>query len=140
VVDEPAVEVPVDSAPDTTAPAAPTADTTETSFAAPAVALEIPASAVPNDSSLTNPQAVTESSPNIAPEATREVPGASATTTNDATLEISAKQTAGNETAGATSGSLPMTGAMSLLVVGLAASLLAAGWLVIAGRRRKVVA
>jgi LPXTG-motif cell wall-anchored protein len=45
-----------------------------------------------------------------------------------------------DEAAPSTSERLPMTGASSLLVVGLAASLLAAGWLVIAGRRRKVVA
>ena len=45
-----------------------------------------------------------------------------------------------DEAAPSTSERLPMTGASSLFVVGLAASLLAAGWLVIAGRRRKVVA
>ena len=58
-----------------------------------------------------------------APEFAREVVDAPATTTSDAALEI-----AGNATANATSGSLPMTGASSLVALGLAASLLAAGW------------
>ena len=70
-----------------------------------------------------------------APEFAREVVDAPATTTSDAALEI-----AGNATANATSGSLPMTGASSLVALGLAASLLAAGWLIIAGRRRNEVA
>ena len=88
---------------------------------------------------------VTETSPIIAPEVTREVPEASATTTSDAALEISPNQIsaleiADNEIASATSGSLPMTGAMSLLMIGLAASLLAAGWFVFAARRRHDVA
>ena len=140
MVDEPAVEVPVDSAPDTTAPAAHTADMTPPSFVAPVVALEIPASAGPNDSSLTNPQAVTETSPIIAPDVTREVPEASATTTSDAANQIVGNETADNEIASATSDTLPTTGAMSLLMIGLAASLLAAGWFVFAARRRHDVA
>ena len=109
---------------------------TPTSFVAPVVALEIPASAGPNDSSLTNPQAVTETSPIIAPDVTREVPEASATTTSDAANQIVGNETADNEIASATSGGLPTTGAMSLLMIGLAASLLAAGWFVFAARRR----
>ena len=140
VVDEPAVVVPVDSTPDTTV----------TSIETPAVARENPASAATtessptNDSSLANPQVTTETGSAIdvqpqvviaAPEFAREVADAPATTTSDAALEI-----AGSETANATSGSLPMTGASSLVALGLAASLLAAGWLIIAGRRRNEVA
>ena len=140
VVDEPAVVVPVDSTPDTTV----------TSIETPAVARENPASAattessLTNDSSLANPQVTTETGSAIdvqpqvviaAPEFAREVADAPATTTSDAALEI-----AGNATEIATSGSLPMTGASSLVALGLAASLLAAGWLIIAGRRRNEVA
>jgi LPXTG-motif cell wall-anchored protein len=127
VVDEPVVEVPVGSTPDTTTP-----DTTVASFETPAVALEIPANAAPNDSRLTNPQVATETSPVSAPEVAREVAEGPATTTSDSTLEI-----AGNENASATSSSLPMTGASGLALLGLAASLLVAGWLVIAGRRKR---
>ena len=134
VVDEPAVVVPVDSTPDTTV----------TSIEIPAVARENPASAATTDSRLTNPQVTTETGSAIdvqpqvviaAPEFAREVADAPATTTSDAALEI-----AGNATEIATSGSLPMTGASSLVALGLAASLLAAGWLIIAGRRRNEVA
>ena len=123
---EPVAEVPVDSAPDTTAPAAPAPDTIVTRTATPALTLEVPATAAP-----------TQTSPVAAPEVVRDVAESSATPTNDATLEIS-----GNETASPASGSLPMTGASSFIVLGLAASLLAAGWLAIVGRRRnrKVVA
>ena len=123
---EPIAEVPVDSAPDTTAPAAPAPDTIVTRTATPALTLEVPATAAP-----------TQTSPVAAPEVVRDVAESSATPTNDATLEIS-----GNETASPASGSLPMTGASSFIVLGLAASLLAAGWLAIVGRRRnrKVVA
>jgi LPXTG-motif cell wall-anchored protein len=45
-----------------------------------------------------------------------------------------------DEAAPSTSERLPMTGAMSLLMIGLAASLLAAGWFVFAARRRHDVA
>jgi len=123
---EPIAEVPVDSAPDTTAPAAPAPDTIVTRTATPALTLEVPATAAP-----------TQTSPVAAPEVVRDVAESSATPTNDATLEISS-----NETASPASGSLPMTGASSFIVLGLAASLLAAGWLAIVGRRRnrKVVA
>jgi LPXTG-motif cell wall-anchored protein len=123
---EPVAEVPVDSAPDTTAPAAPAPDTIVTRTATPAFTLEVPATAAP-----------TQTSPVAAPEVIRDVAESSATPTNDATLEISS-----NETASPASGSLPMTGASSFIVLGLAASLLAAGWLAIVGRRRnrKVVA
>ena len=123
---EPIAEVPVDSAPDTTAPAAPAPDTIVTRTATPAFTLEVPTTAAP-----------TQTSPVAAPEVVRDVAESSATPTNDATLEIS-----GNETASPASGSLPMTGASSFIVLGLAASLLAAGWLAIVGRRRnrKVVA
>ncbi len=123
---EPVAEVPVDSAPDTTAPAAPAPDTIVTRTATPALTLEVPATASP-----------TQTSPVAAPEVIRDVAESSATPTNDATLEISS-----NETASPASGSLPMTGASSFIVLGLAASLLAAGWLAIVGRRRnrKVVA
>jgi LPXTG-motif cell wall-anchored protein len=121
---EPIAEVPVDSAPDTTAPAAPAPDTIVTRTATPAFTLEVPTTAAP-----------TQTSPVAAPEVIRDIAESSATPTNDATLEISS-----NETASPASGSLPMTGASSFIVLGLAASLLAAGWLVIAGRRRKVVA
>jgi LPXTG-motif cell wall-anchored protein len=123
---EPVAEVPVDSAPDTTAPAAPAPDTIVTRTATPAFTLEVPATAAP-----------TQTSPVVAPEVIRDVAESSATPTNDATLEISS-----NETASPASGSLPMTGASSFIVLGLAASLLAAGWLAIVGRRRnrKVVA
>ena len=123
---EPIAEVPVDSAPDTTAPAAPAPDTIVTRTATPAFTLEVPATAAP-------PQ----TSPVAAPEVIRDIAESSATPTNDATLEISS-----NETASPASGSLPMTGASSFIVLGLAASLLAAGWLAIVGRRRnrKVVA
>jgi len=123
---EPVAEVLVDSAPDTTAPAAPAPDTIVTRTATPALTLEVPATAAP-----------TQTSPVAAPEVVRDVAESSATPTNDATLEIS-----GNETASPASGSLPMTGASSFIVLGLAASLLAAGWLAIVGRRRnrKVVA
>jgi len=123
---EPIAEVPVDSAPDTTAPAAPAPDTIVTRTATPAFTLEVPATAAP-----------TQTSPVAAPEVIRDVAESSATPTNDATLEISS-----NETASPASGSLPMTGASSFIVLGLAASLLAAGWLAIVGRRRnrKVVA
>ena len=123
---EPIAEVPVDSAPDTTAPAAPAPDTIVTRTATPALTLEVPATAAP-----------TQTSPVAAPEVIRDVAESSATPTNDATLEISS-----NETASPASGSLPMTGASSFIVLGLAASLLAAGWLAIVGRRRnrKVVA
>ena len=115
VVDEAAVEVPVDSTPDAPAP-----DSTGTSFDIQDVAREIPAGAATTDSSLTNPQVVTETSSVIATDIAPEV--------------------AGGETASATSGRLPMTGASSLVAVGLATSLLAAGWLIIAGRRRNEVA
>ena len=140
VVDEPAVEVPVDSTPD-----APVPDTTVTSIGTPAVAREIPASDATTDSSLTNPQAVTETSSDIAPEFNREVADAPATSNRDAapeiaTLEIATLEIAGNATEIATSGRLPMTGASRLVALGLAASLLAAGWLIIAGRRRNEVA
>ena len=123
---EPIAEVPVDSAPDTTAPAAPAPDTIVTRTATPALTLEVPATAAP-----------TQTSPVAAPEVIRDIAESSATPTNDATLEISS-----NETASPASGSLPMTGASSFIVLGLAASLLAAGWLAIVGRRRnrKVVA
>ena len=126
VAGEPVAEVPVDSAPDTTAPAAPAPDTIVTRTATPALTLEVPATAAP-----------TQTSPVAAPEVIRDVAESSATPTNDATLEISS-----NETASPASGSLPMTGASSFIVLGLAASLLAAGWLAIVGRRRnrKVVA
>jgi len=132
VVDEPAVEVPVGSTPDAPAP-----DTTVASFDTPAVALEVPASAAPNDSSLTNPQVVTETNPVSAPDVAGEVAEDPATTTSDATPEIAGNQIASNETATATSGRLPMTGMSSLVLLGLAASLLVAGWLVIAGRRKR---
>ena len=123
---EPVAEVPVDSAPDTTAPAAPAPDTIVTRTATPAFTLEVPTTAAP-----------TQTSPVAAPEVIRDIAESSATPTNDATLEISS-----NETASPASGSLPMTGASSFIVLGLAASLLAAGWLAIVGRRRnrKVVA
>ena len=126
VADEPVAEIPVDSAPDTTAPAAPAPDTIVTRTVTPALTLEVPATAAP-----------TQTSPVAAPEVIRDVAESSATPTNDATLEISS-----NETASPASGSLPMTGASSFIVLGLAASLLAAGWLAIVGRRRnrKVVA
>ena len=124
VAGEPVAEVPVDSAPDTTAPAAPAPDTIVTRTATPALTLEVPATAAP-----------TQTSPVAAPEVVRDVAESSATPTNDATLEIS-----GNETASPASGSLPMTGASNFIVLGLAASLLAAGWLIIAGRRRNEVA
>jgi len=137
VISVPVGDLPVDSTPDTTAPDTTTPDTTVVSFESPAVARVIPASAAPNDSSLTNPQVVTETSPVSAPEVTREVTEAPATTTNDATLEIAGNQIAGNETATATSGRLPMTGMSSLVLLGLATSLLVAGWLVIAGRRKR---
>ena len=123
---EPIAEVPVDSAPDTTAPAAPAPDTIVTRTATPAFTLEVPTTAAP-----------TQTSPVAAPEVIRDIAESSATPTNDATLEISS-----NETASPASGSLPMTGASSFIVLSLAASLLAAGWLAIVGRRRnrKVVA
>jgi len=123
---EPVAEVPVDSAPDTTAPAAPAPDTIVTRTATPAFTLEVPTTAAP-----------TQTSPVAAPEVIRDIAESSATPTNDATLEISS-----NETASPASGSLPMTGASNFIVLGLAASLLAAGWLAIVGRRRnrKVVA
>jgi len=126
VAGEPVAEVPVDSAPDTTAPAAPAPDTIVTRTATPALTLEVPAIVAP-----------TQTSPVAAPEVIRDVAESSATPTNEATLEISS-----NETASPASGSLPMTGASSFIVLGLAASLLAAGWLAIVGRRRnrKVVA
>ena len=62
------------------------------------------------------------------------------TTRSDAVPEITAPEIAGNATEIATSGRLPMTGASRLVALGLAASLLAAGWLIIAGRRRNEVA
>ena len=125
-LDVPVAEVLVDSAPDTTAPAAPAPDTIVTRTATPALTLEVPATNAP-----------TQTSPVAAPEVIRDVAESSATPTNEATLEISS-----NETASPASGSLPMTGASILIVLGLAASLLAAGWLAIVGRRRnrKVVA
>jgi LPXTG-motif cell wall-anchored protein len=73
----------------------------------------------------------------VVPEAIREVTAAPAGDTSEVAPEMSSTESA---TAPSTSGNLPMTGASSLFVVGLAASLLAAGRLVIAGRRRKVVA
>jgi len=139
VVDEPAVVVRVDSTPDTRV----------TDIETPAVAREIPASAVTTESSPSNPQVATETDlaidvqPQVviaAPEFAREVADAPATTTSAAAPEIAALEIAGNATEIATSGSLPMTGASSLVALGLAASLLAAGWLIIAGRRRNEVA
>jgi LPXTG-motif cell wall-anchored protein len=73
----------------------------------------------------------------VEPEAIREVTAAPAGDTSEVAPEMSSTESA---TAPSTLGNLPMTGASGLLVVGLATSLLAAGWLVIAGRRRKVVA
>jgi LPXTG-motif cell wall-anchored protein len=144
VVAEPASEVPVDSTlagPDTSTP-----DTTVASFVTPADALEIPVVAAPTVLRVASPTVilVTDRTANpqsqsvvVVPEAIREVTAAPAGDTSEVAPEMSSTESA---TAPSTSGNLPMTGASSLFVVGLAASLLAAGWLVIAGRRRKVVA
>ena len=56
------------------------------------------------------------------------------TLTQDA--EATAIAVAASETVTSQAGSLAMTGAMSLVMIGLAASLFAAGWFVIAARRR----
>jgi LPXTG-motif cell wall-anchored protein len=57
------------------------------------------------------------------------------TLTQDA--EATAIAVAASETVTSQAGSLALTGAMSLVMIGLAASLFAAGWFVIAARRRR---
>ena len=72
----------------------------------------------------------------IQPQIVVEVPGVTGEPTTSPSLAGTVEAEATQQTAPSTSSSLPMTGASAMAVLGLAASLLAAGWLVIAGRRR----
>jgi LPXTG-motif cell wall-anchored protein len=162
----PVSETPVDSAPESSVPDT-TVSTSEPTIENPAIVLEIPAVASPSDFRVTNPAVVptaepisaspTSTSPTTAnpisnspisnspaatiqPQIVDEVPEVAGDPTTNPLISGTVEAEATQLTAPSTSERLPMTGASSLLVVGLAASLLAAGWLVIAGRRRKVVA
>ena len=154
VVNEPTVDIPVDStpdtivpdttAPDTTAPDATAPDTMVARFSAPAVALEIPAGSAPIETPVTSPE-VAPAADQIAalpsaPMQPQIVAAASGTARDAASTQLLTpvvETETTQKTVPSTSGNLPMTGASGLALLGLAASLLVAGWLVIAGRRKR---
>lgn len=147
----PASDNPVDSAPDTTVSTSePTAEPT---IENPAIVLEIPAVVAPSDFRVTNPAVAptiepisaspTSTSPisnnpaaTIQPQIVVEVPEVAGDLTTNPLISGNVEAEATQQTAPSTSSSLPMTGASAMVLLGLAASLLAAGWLVIASRRR----
>ena len=83
---------------------------------------------------------VTEPTAANQPQMAVTIPQIGSDVTSAPTLTQDAEATtiaaAARENATSEAGSLPMTGAKSLVMIGLAASLLAAGWFVIAARRR----
>jgi LPXTG-motif cell wall-anchored protein len=157
----PASDNPVDFAPDTTVSTSePTAEPT---IENPAIGLEIPAVATPSDFRVTSPAVVptiepisasptstspTSTSPRTAspisnspaatiqPQIVDEVPEVAGDPTTNPLISGTVEAEATQQTAPSTSSSLPMTGASAMVLLGLAASVLAAGWLVIASRRR----
>ena len=161
VVTMPVADTPVDSTPDTTVSTSePTSGPT---IKTPAIVLEIPAVATPSDFRVTSPAVVptiepisaspTSSSPTstspttaspisnspaatIQPQIVDEVPEVAGDSTTNPSISGTVDAEATQQTAPSTSSSLPMTGASAMVLLGLAASLLAAGWFVIAGRRR----
>ena len=72
----------------------------------------------------------------IQPQIVDEVPEVAGDPTTNPLISGTVEAEATQQTAPSTSSSLPMTGASAIVLLGLAAGLLAAGWLVIAGRRR----
>jgi LPXTG-motif cell wall-anchored protein len=137
--------------------------TSEPTIENPAIVLEIPAVAAPSDFRVTNPAVVpttepisaspTSTSPTTAspisnspisnspaatiqPQIVDEVPKVAGDPTTNPLISGTVEAEATQQTAPSTSSSLPMTGASAIVLLGLAAGLLAAGWLVIAGRRR----
>jgi LPXTG-motif cell wall-anchored protein len=72
----------------------------------------------------------------IQPQIVVEVPEVTGEPTTSPSLAGTVEAEAAQQTAPSTSSSLPMTGASAMVLLGLAAGLLAAGWLVITGRRR----
>ena len=146
VVTMPASDNPVDFAPDTTVSTSePTAEPT---IENPAIGLEIPAVATPSDFRVTSPAVVPTIEPisaspisnspaaTIQPQIVDEVPEVAGDPTTNPLISGTVEAEATQQTAPSTSSSLPMTGASAMVLLGLAASVLAAGWLVIASRRR----
>jgi LPXTG-motif cell wall-anchored protein len=137
--------------------------TSEPTIENPAIVLEIPAVASPSDFRVTNPAVVptaepisaspTSTSPTTAnpisnspisnspaatiqPQIVDEVPEVAGDPTTNPLISGTVEAEATQLTAPSTSSSLPMTGASAIVLLGLAAGLLAAGWFVIAARRR----
>ena len=150
VVSGPGVDIPAENtrvtpnptAPEISAPEIPVPDTTVASFDTPEGAVRSPAAADSADFQVTSPEIVPVSEPTTSnqpqisvtvPQTGSDVPGAPTLTTDADAPTVTA---AARETVTPEAGSLALTGAMSLVMIGLAASLLAAGWLVIAARRR----
>jgi LPXTG-motif cell wall-anchored protein len=156
VVTLPVSDTPVDSAPDTTVSTS--GPTSEPTIETPAIVFEVPAVAAPTDFRVTNPAVVptaepisaspTSTSPTTAspisnspaatiqPQIVDEVPEVAGDPTTNPSISGTVDAEATQQTAPSTSSSLPMTGASAMVLLGLAAGLLAAGWLVITGRRR----
>ena len=107
---------------------------------------EVPAVAAPTDFRVTNPAVVPTTEPisaspitaspaaTIQPQVVVEVPEVASDPTTSPSLAGNVEAT--QQTASSTSSSLPMTGIAAMVLLVLAASLLAAGWLVITSRRR----
>jgi hypothetical protein len=151
VVPGPGVDIPAENSrvtPDptvteTTAPEISAPDTTVASFVTPEGAVRNPAAADSADFQETSPEVVPVSEPTASnqPQLAVTIPQISGDVTSAPTLTQDAEATAiavaARETVTSQAGSLAMTGAMSLVMIGLAASLFAAGWFVIAARRRR---
>ena len=146
VVTLPVSDTPVDSAPDTTVSTS--GPTSEPTIETPAIVFEVPAVAAPTDFRATNPAVVPTTEPisaspitaspaaTIQPQVVVEVPEVASDPTTSPSLAGNVEVEATQQTASSTSSSLPMTGIAAMVLLVLAASLLAAGWLVITSRRR----
>ena len=96
-----------------------------------------PSTASPISTSPTTASPISNSpAATIQPQIVDEVPEVAGDPTTNPLISGTVEAEASQQTAPSTSSSLPMTGASAIVLLGLAAGLLAAGWLVIAGRRR----
>jgi LPXTG-motif cell wall-anchored protein len=127
---EPISASPTSTSPTSTSPTSTSPTTASPISNSPSTASPTTASPISN-SPISNSPAAT-----IQPQIVDEVPEVAGDPTTNPLISGTVEAEATQQTAPSTSSSLPMTGASAIVLLGLAAGLLAAGWLVIAGRRR----
>ena len=142
VVTAPVADTPVDSVPDTSSPDMSTPATTTPTGETPEIVLEVPAIDAATDFRVASPEVVPATdqisaspSETVQPQIVVEVPEIAGDSASSPSLTDVVENQSTQQTAQATTSSLPMTGASGMVLLGLAVILLATGWLVIAGRR-----